>query len=503
MAALVTYDGNIIVPAPLYAITHSINRTPNGAILSYLYSITLKGTLLPNKGSPNSSGTYSSSNADQAFITDAAKIQSIVKKQALLRGLFFDESTVASNVAKWFEINNSGTIIKCQAMTVDVAFDADINVNKSDYTIVITTNKLILDDGDLDKNMDIDSEDYNLRTASDVISISSQNDYDNTYTISRTVSAQSYKSMSAEPGGEIEPWQNAKSWVSARVVSTSTLASLGSYTLVAPTSDYEFLNTQTQENVDTLGGSYSLTITWSYCKSALNDVTDEWTSSYSSDTRQNNYSGTLTGGYNRIYKVSGTITSKVQSSAGYTASVTAWNAIKSALKTRALSTDGVFNGFSTSGNVYGPYNLSLSENKRTGVISYSAEFKEKKITLVGSIFSDVDISVSENTKESSIVEIPIIGRRLGPIIQNLYTTNTKKKTISATFSFLDSSFTHKGPATIRPLAKAVLINNSIYPAIVGYEVSYWVASFSDSIDIFNGTYTYNTTLVFAGEDGEP
>lgn len=492
--ATVKYNSSAIVPAPLYSISNNITRATNGAILSYVYVITLKGTLLPTKGSPNSSGSFGLGNADEVLATDALKTASIITKQAAIRSLFFDEPKVASGGSKFFEIESNGVLLKCEAMTSDISFDAEINVVKNEYTIIITTNNLILNNKSL-SSQDVLAAEYNLKSASDNISISAQNDYEESYTINRTISAQSYKTVGTEESSRVEPWKNAQGWVKRVVGSTDNIASFSTYPAYAPTSAYEFLNKQIQENINKLEGSYSLSINWNYVKNGLSKVIDEWTSSYSSDTRK---VSVLSGGYNKVYKVSGSIRPIIQASGGYTLSKARWDIIKNELKNRALSSGGAYNGFADTTHVYGPYNLGISENRRTGVINYDAEFKEKNIVLHED-FSDIDVQITVNTKENSIVEIPIIGRSAGPVIQNLFTTNTKKTSISASFA-LSSNAVQSSTSDLRTSAKGVLVGAGIQPTGT---TNYFVTSFSDSVDVFNGRYTYNITYVSPGEVGPP
>ena len=497
--ATVKYNGSAIVPAPLYSISNNITRATNGAILSYVYVITLKGTLLPNKGSPNSAGSFGAGNADEVLASDALKTASIITKQAAIRSLFFDEPKVASGTSKWFEIESNGVYLKCEAMTSDVSFDAEINVVKNDYTIIITTNNLLINGKSL-SSQDVLAGEYNLKSASDNISTSAQNDYEESYTINRTISAQSYKTVGTELSSREEPWKSAQDWVKRVVGSTDSIASFSTYPLYAPKTGYEFLNKQIQENINKLEGSYSVSINWNYVKTSLSQVIDEWTSSYSSDARDGS---ALNGGYNKVYKVSGSIRPIIQASGGYALSKTRWNSVKDSLKNRALSTGGVYDSFADTTHVYGPYNLGISENRRTGVINYDAEFKEKNIVLHED-FSDIDVQITVNTKENSIVEIPIIGRAAGPVIQNLFTTNTKKTSISASFA-LSTNAVRTSPSQLRASAKDVLVGAGIQPtgAAASGTNSYFVTSFSDSVDVFNGRYTYNITYVSPGEVGPP
>ncbi len=88
--------------------------------------------------------------------------------------------------------------------------------------------------------------------------------------------------------------------------------------------------------------------------------------------------------------------------------------------------------------------------------------------------------------------------------RELFTTNTKKTSISASFA-LSSDAVRSNPSQLRTNAKGVLVGAGIQPsgAAASGTSSYFVTSFSDSVDVFNGRYTYNITYVSPGEEGPP
>lgn len=161
--ALVLYNGNYIVPAPLFSLSESYVRAGDGTRLSGSYEIVLKGTLLPDIGSPRSNGsfstTYAAANTRESSIdTDDARFGSILRKQQALRNLFaFNPSeprTIRSDFLTkteyFLEImtdDGSSTILKCRPMVSNISFGEEINVIKNEFTITISTNEVVLTDG--------------------------------------------------------------------------------------------------------------------------------------------------------------------------------------------------------------------------------------------------------------------------------------------------------------------------------------------------------------------
>ena len=50
-----------LVPAPQVSITKNINRNSNGEVVGQGYTITLNGTILPQRGNPTVAGTWTAS----------------------------------------------------------------------------------------------------------------------------------------------------------------------------------------------------------------------------------------------------------------------------------------------------------------------------------------------------------------------------------------------------------------------------------------------------------
>ena len=532
--ALVVYNGNYIVPAPVFTLTENYVRAGDGTPLSASYELVFKGTLLPDIGSPRSDGTfsttYTAANTREASInTDDARFGSIIRKQLALRNLFAinpGEPTTAraGGLVKpeyFLQIltdDANSTILRCRPMIASISFSDEINVIKNEFTITINTNELNITGTDapiIIQPSFSDFKGYNLKSASDSISTSFDSDYEGTYTVTRSVSAQSYKVFYSEAAGSgitgssaksNNAMSIAKSWVGSRISSTGLY--LGNYSNVVPITGYEFANYTTSEQADDFAGSYSIQQNWKYIRSSYSGVTDDYSISLTSRAA-GSYGISSTNGFDKAFKISGSIKGIATGVYAYTKAKNYFDNVISAsnfgvLKTRIADSNGTFNPFivTNGSSIYGPYTMTISENRRAGTINYDAEFKEKPFSLSTSKFIDLDVTVSENRRENVIAEIPIPGKSTGPVIQDINTTNTVKRNINANFTIATGlAGVYANIDDYRSSARDFLKTTlGIYPT--GTQgTHFWISNFSESVDVSKGTYVFNATVLLPGETG--
>ena len=521
--AIVLYNGKYITPAPLYSLSESFTRTSDGTVLSSQFEITLNGTLLPDRGSPGPTGqlftTFATANAvDTSINTDDKRFGSLVKKQRALRDLFTISpgepdtgTTELKNATEYLlEIKtNDGTttVLKCKPQIASVSFTDSIHVIKTDYTISIVTNEILIDGFNPVNPTFSQFDGFNLKSASDSITVSSDNDFENSYSVNRTVSAQSYKAFGTEYAatGNYAPFRKAQEWVAKRVAETGLVSPITLYSLYAPKSGYEYVGHQTSEQMDQIGGSYSVQQSWKFIKTSTSGVQDDFNITMTSRASSPTYIGTANG-YDKVFRVAGAIKGIAPGAAGYAKSKAYFENIIAAdnfaiLKTRITETGSLTNPYITESYIYGPYGMTISENRRSGTVNYEAEFKEKPISLTSTPFIDFDVNVSQNTKENFVAEIPVPGRTAGPVIQDIKTTNTTKRNISASFVVgTGTKADFDDVEEYRNSAKTLLTTLNVYPSTTQGE-SFWVTSFNESLDIFKGTYSFNATILTPGAGG--
>ena len=137
-----------LTPAPFVSIDKNYDRSGNGQILGVTYTITLNGTLVPDRGSPSTHA-----DASNGFLTDSAdKIindhvhahayTDILKKQQLLRKLF-SKVNDGGELAITAPFTGEATI-KCNPTIVSVTFpeQAPGNIYVQPYTVVLESYSL-------------------------------------------------------------------------------------------------------------------------------------------------------------------------------------------------------------------------------------------------------------------------------------------------------------------------------------------------------------------------
>ena len=131
------------------SIDKNYDRSGNGQILGVTYTITLNGTLVPDRGSPSTHA-----DATNGFLTDSAdKIidnhvhahayTDILKKQQLLRKLF-SKVNEGGELAITAPFTGAATI-KCNPTIVSVTFpeQAAGNIYVQPYTVVLESYSLL------------------------------------------------------------------------------------------------------------------------------------------------------------------------------------------------------------------------------------------------------------------------------------------------------------------------------------------------------------------------
>jgi len=321
------------------------------------------------------------------------------------------------------------------------------------------------------------------------MSISRSPDRDETVSVTRSVKAQGYKSFDNEIQGGINAtsgWQFAREWVKAQFPadprSAPTLAISGVPIVDLPL-EYEYVGAVLAEEMDRLNGDYGVTVTWTYgpVKSVGRYSLDEYTLSKSDSIIGNKTS----------YKLSGSIKGSKSNTKNdaYDAATSYFTTITTAiLKTRIATAFSVSTGL-----ILGPLNSVVSHNDFAGTIGYEYEFY-KKIAELPACFYDVELSVSKNIDERVIAEIAIPGRAEGPIIQDIVTRQTKKRSVTANFILSSSGTTFDLMNGYKTSGFIFLGTLGATPTGTGNS-DYWQTSFSHNLDIIAGKYSMNIGYV--------
>lgn len=335
-------DNKRIVPIPLVNISKSANFSDDGRQISSTYEITLEGTLLPNRGSPISTGWYTGVGEPppESFASEADKHKSIMMKQELIREAFSQPG-----YRLFYDIPGIQTI-DCNPKTNSINFSADPWVIKSDYTINLQSD--ILNQSEIDNSGEylLGTSGLYLNSVTDSWSLANQNIFDGGFNLTRNISAVGSKFYGS--GSILEPWENAKIWVTNR-------ASVSG--IVPPIASGYNYNIVSEESIDRLAGSYSLSLNYIHNNK---NYTEERSVSRSFEYPLNDPSAPA----NLRVNVRGLITGlglQNDPSGRLTNAYGRWATLQPILGTLV----GVGNN---------PISLSLDEDYNNGTLSYTAEF---------------------------------------------------------------------------------------------------------------------------------
>lgn len=243
-----------LVPAPVVGINKNFIFTPDGRPISSTVSLSIKGTLLPNRGSPSSTGwhtnTTSSPNDELFNNTDSTKFDCLLAKEELLRG----ELSV-TGVSIRFEPTGL-TAVTAYGKIKSMSFDPDLWVIRSNYNIEFEAGMINRGTGNFyEDTFGLNASGLFLTACADNVTVSEREDGTGVKDITRALTATSNAvyGSGAIPGSGVEPWMNAKAWCLDRLAQFPIVS--GDYYLTPTGTQYNVITT---ESVDRFGGTYSL-----------------------------------------------------------------------------------------------------------------------------------------------------------------------------------------------------------------------------------------------------
>lgn len=215
------YDGNKIIPSPLVSLSKEYHKTGDGTKLGSLYSITLTGTLLPFKGSPDSTFTLDSPSdafwqlggypPDQTPSVNNDDFANLQRKQEALRWLF---SRDGMNL-EW-QATGGQEVVKCNPRILSINIPEGQWADKCGYIIEMETDKILIARGSEDSE---DNFDYDL-----IQDGSEQWDFSETegkvgtvLEVSHMVTAKSVQGYELDGQSLGDSWDQARLWCESKV----------------------------------------------------------------------------------------------------------------------------------------------------------------------------------------------------------------------------------------------------------------------------------------------
>lgn len=401
----VMYDGKRLIPAPFVVFTKNYSKTGDGELIGSLFSITLKGTIVSFKGSPDTTGVFWTSGGYPAdeVISDDAALKAIIRKQEAIRDLFSDEG-------KTLEIQSAdgSQPMKCNPRVISVDFTDGLWYNRCEYTIqleadIVYVNGLALGEDSFTQNLSEANESWSIETNEDQ---AESIEINRTYRMSHSLSATGKRFYDETGTLQKSAWKWARDWVVPRLGFDSTIA-LSSGVNQLP-SYYGGFNHVRSEEVDENGGRFSVNETWIL---ASGNVTEDYTIETS------------------VSATDGLTTVGIQ---GNVIGLETRNSAMEILTTKYSAASGKFDSISGnlayqrastySGQILNilPSQSTISRNPIAGTIGYSYQYDNRPSNMVTGTKSE-NITVSRSWDVDVVASIPVLGRTAGPVLQPINT----------------------------------------------------------------------------------
>jgi len=408
----VQYDSKKIIPAPLVEITKNYQRSEDGSKIGALFNLTVTGKLIGYMGSPDSSGNFwtTSGYPPNETIAHDNRLTSIIKKQEALRELFSEDG-------RWFEIQPlDGTQpMKCLPRVLNLTFPQGVWVDTCDYTITLEADKLYIgntvsDEDQFDITISQATENWQIELNEKGEGV----DLPQSYRLTHTVSAVGKLTFDTNNNIAKPAWQQARAWCLPRLgidnerKTASGVINLPSY--------YAGYNHVRSETADEMGGAYSVIESWILASgSALEDFTISTNSTAQDGLTSVSIQGTIEGLNTRDSNYQLT-TNK------YDNAVAKFNEVQSLLLNRAQLYSGVTLNIQA-------MSQQVGRNPVEGTITYGFDYNNRPSTLIAGARSEI-ITITDNYPADLFASIPVLGRAVGPVLQDLYTISEKSRALN-------------------------------------------------------------------------
>ena len=550
-----------IRPTPLVAISTNILKNGAGEAFGVTYSITLTGTLLPAEGTPyamNGSsalydffddagpstfkGPYNSFDSSTSHIGSnrparqkiAANQEAtaLLGKQKSLRGLFAQDGQRIEIT----DINTDQEVVVCYPRVTSIEFAEGPYVTRSDYTITLEADTLLVGDGataTVNDEGSLVAQDGQVRTGlteNDLLNSLSAafvSDFSEdwsievdeaqaesvalprSYRISHSLNATG-KTHYKSDGTKLPAWQQARTFVKNRLSDNingypNIMGQIGSGTINLVDS-YGGFNQVSSENLSESAGSYSVSETWllasgtayeNYNLSISSSTSDPFISvnidgniKGLSQLTPSGFGGTDTSEQNTAYDNAlskySNISNKAQFGVGSDLYKRANNSVAVQLNSQ-------------------PTSVSLGANEFTGELTYSLAFNNRPTNIISGVIAE-SITVNDTYPGDIFATIPVLGRETGPVLQYIGGRSEYKRDISVNLT-MDytkvpygtdrNSLLLKKPSIIEPTATQIAdLLKELSPQGEPGIRKYFVSPPSENWNPKEGTYSFNISLTY-------
>jgi hypothetical protein len=420
----------------LATISKSYNRTDDTTKLGARHSITLNGTIVAWKGSPNSSGVFwelSNYPPDQD-ISQNSRQKAIISKQEALKQLFSLDYKLLE-IVPW-----DGTApIKMTPRINSINFPEGIWVELCPYSIDMEADIIygaIIPSGE-------DAKPTYITSANENWSVESLEKGENAqqyqmYKLTHSIEAKGSPQYDINGDLLMEGWKRARSYVTPLL--GLDYERIGSGIINLP-SYFSGLNHVRGQTIDELGGGYSVTESWILASGkAIEDFTVEVTIEGLDDGL--NY---------RKVSIQGNIEGLEVRDSNY--NIPEGSFVASTKFTNALDKFNTVTNIDLLARAQAysntqlnplPINKTVGKNPVTGTISYNAEFDNRPGNIIEDSFgrksTSESISILDQNQADIIASIFVLGRGAGPVLQNLNTKTAKERELSIEVQMATSGY---------------------------------------------------------------
>jgi hypothetical protein len=407
------YNSKKIIPAPLVSITKDFEKSGDGQKQGSSYTLTVQGTIVAFKGSPDSAGTFwtTSGYPDDETIATDSRLASILNKQAAILDLFSEDGH-SFEIQPW----DGSSPTKCNPEVISVVFPEGTWHDTCPYTITLKAPRLM---GPLNPDGEDSFTDYITQATEDwTIEFNDQPEsvlVPQTFRLTHSLSA--VGKLFYEPDGSLtyQPWEQAKNWVQARL-GLDIARARANGVLNLPNYFTGFNHTRT-ENVGKLEGQYGVTETWIISSgNVLEDFTISVTESAEDGLVRVSIDGNIVGLDTRDTGTFQLTTSKWAAASGRYATV------EGQLLTRAMN----YSNYSL--NIL-PLSKVVRRNPTVGNIGYTVDYDNRPGNCIAGVKSET-ISITDHNPGDVFAVIPVLGRAAGPVLQDISTIRESKRDLS-------------------------------------------------------------------------
>lgn len=462
----VIYDNKKIIPAPLASFRLEIDTTETGEVKKSVWVITLTGTIVAYKGSPDGDGNFWTGSGYPPD-TPQSEADNPDKRLALLRDKLGALSNLFNQRGKTLEIQPYDGSASITAITRLRNFDYDQGLwyDKIDYTITLEADSIWFGSKEYPAvNNDIE----------ETWVVEPNDDKQRTYKVTHTVSAVGRPVYNSNGVLVTKAWVFARdNMVSPRLFFNNDIKN---QSLAKPDLDgwglYDFVRV---ENIDETNGRYSITESWVLYNGGpyLEDYNVSIRSSVLENLTTVSIDGVITG-FNTDNTNPGTASRFANAENGL-------STVLGLLFSRAQAYSGVaLNSI--------PLSTTIGKNPNTGVITYSYEYNNRPSTTVsGAVYESV--IVTDDYPADVFARHVCVLRAIGPVLQPIGTITEKRRTVQIDIQMppMNQIFTPS-----KPSISAILAANYPIGAIQGP----YVEKNSESWSITTGKYSCVVTWVY-------